>query len=212
MPLVPFGPNRRALPSAAAGTMCPMSAADFAEREAALRRILDAPEPTTWRPDDPAEGHPNLLIGELVTVDTGTTAWGERQIAVLRDGEGALWNVWLLHKVLIDEFCSKQPKIGEMLAISYGGRVEPEHGSPYEKYRLVIDRRQGEVQWRDALGGVQPAQPAQPVQRPTPPTPPPSPGPPPVAPPAGQEQIEACDMCGWFGGKHADGCPREIPF
>src|SRR5947199_313275 len=69
--------------------------ATFADRAQALHDRLDtdAPEATTWRPDDPQAGHSPLLIGELTgitaaIVRTGPAAGKKRQIAILRDGEG----------------------------------------------------------------------------------------------------------------------------
>lgn len=167
----------------------------FAEREAALRARLDAPAPTTWRPDDASTGHSKLLIGELVSVEAGHTDWGSKQIAIVRDAGGQLWNVWLLHKVLMDEFARQQPKLGEMLAISYEGKVMPASGgSAYEKYRLVIDRPTSDVDWGSVSSDERAA---------------PEPAPTAEAEPAA---VDECDACGFRAGKHAPGCPSDIPF
>lgn len=180
------------------------------ERAERLREAFDAPEPTTWRPDDDSEGHPRLLIGELMAVQDGRTSWGERQIAVIRDTEGRLWNVWLLHAVIIGEFVRQQPKLGEMLAISYDGRVDGGSGaSGYEKYRLIVDRPGGQVSWRSVEGAAVAAAPAAPAA---------------PATFAGTEPEQAslmdaptpeptlCEKCGFANGRHADGCPEDIPF
>jgi hypothetical protein len=202
--------------------------ATFKERAAALQEQLSAPEPVTWRPDveDGDVGHPRLLIGELVAVQEGRTSYGQRQIAILRDAEGQLWNVWLMHHVLIDEFVRQQPKRGEMLAISYDGRVDGGQGtSGYAKFRLVVDRKEATVSWRNAEGVD-----AEP-ERPTPPPPPPAEPLPPAAtagfavpatvdaqPELGMEPVSApvaatqCDACLFYNGNHADGCPNDIPF
>jgi hypothetical protein len=181
-----------------------METTTFDQRAAALRARLDAPPATTWRPDVAAEQHPSLLIGELVSQETGTTSWGEKRIAVVRDAQGQLWNVWLLHKVLIDEFARQRPAIGEMLAIRYEGRVSPASGAAYEKYRVMVDRP-----------GVQPdwSEPGQ--QAAAPPVPPPFAGhsgppdgpPPPLSPPP-----SVCADCGYSDGVHTSGCPGDVPF
>jgi hypothetical protein len=183
---------------------------DFDEFADRARATLDAPEPGNWRPDRD-QSHPRLLIGELAAVvDDVHTSWGPRQIVVVRDSDGGLWNVWLLHKVLIDEFHRQQPKVGEMLAIAYDGRVVPAQGSPYEKYRLHLDRRGQSVAWRDSDGveasngapaAVPAATPAAAAQQPLEP---------------GLEPA-LCAECGFANGRHAAICPLvaggdDIPF
>jgi hypothetical protein len=176
----------------------------FTDAARALQERLDAPEPETWRPDDPASGHNRLLIGELVAVQDGRTVWGEKQIAVLRDGEGRLWNVWLLNKVLVEEFSRQQPKIGEMLAVSYDGVVHRENASDYEKYRLMIHRPGQPVAWHTADGDPEPAPPAAAAAQAAP-----QPAP---AQPSLDEQTAICDECGFANGRHAAGCSSDIPF
>jgi hypothetical protein len=39
---------------------------DFAARAAALAERANGERPTTWRPNDPAKGHPQLLVGVVV--------------------------------------------------------------------------------------------------------------------------------------------------
>jgi hypothetical protein len=189
-----------------------MDAAAFAERAAAMQERLDAPDPTTWRPDDPSEGHPALLIGELLSVQEGMTkSYGPKQIAVIRDVEGQLWSVWLLHTVLVNEFFRQQPRLGEMVAIRWEGRVSPEGGAAYEKYSVVVDRPGGQVAWRDAEGGR-----AEPVAAAPPPfagaQPEPAPPVPQPLPPAAEQDPTLCPTCGFANGRHAAGCSEDIPF
>lgn len=133
-------------------------------------------------------------------MENGRTDWGARQIAILKDAEGALWNVWLLHHVLIGEFLAKQPAIGEMLAVRYEGKQAPKSGGkPYEKYTLAVDREAGgTVAWASPLGATPNSPPAEP------------PAPPP--PPAAEVAADECGTCGYRGGKHASGCTSDIPF
>jgi hypothetical protein len=177
---------------------------DLSARAEQLASTLDAPEATTWRPDRPEEEHPQLLIGELVSVTSGHTVWGEKQIAILKDTEGQLWNVWLLKQVLIDEFVRQQPKIGELLAIRYEGVVHREPPQkPYEKYKLRIDRKGAAVAWNPLAGTDTP--PAPPVAAPAPVQQTFEP-----APPAAETDV-ACEACGFLRGFHKDGCPLAAP-
>lgn len=171
--------------------------ATFDERARTLQERLNAPEPETWRPDDPQSGHGRLLIGELLAVQEGHTAYGPKQIAVLRDAEGKLWNVWLLNQVLANEFARQQPTLGEMLALAYDGRIQRANGPDYEKYRLVIDRKGQQVAWHGAHDDPTPA----PANEPAP------------APPV-QPQLDAdlCAECGYANGRHAQNCSENIPF
>lgn len=192
-----------------------MSSTAFSERAQALHERLDAPEPTTWRHDDP--DHPKLLIGQLVAVSaafvrSGPAAGQKRQIAILRNAEGQLWSVWLLHKVLIDEFLVQQPKIGEMLAIRYDGRVV-DAALPYEKFRLVVDREGGTVEWTAATGVPTDTEVAAPAEAAFVGAPPVV-EPPAETPPAAAGPV-VCDACQMANGYHAAGCPLatdDIPF
>lgn len=182
-----------------------------------MQERLAAPDPETWRPDDPKTGHARLLIGELVAVQEGRTTWGQRQIAIVRDGEGQLWNVWLLNTVLVDEFLRQQPKLGEMLAIAYDGRVQRADAPDYEKYRLVVDRPNGNVEWRATItpGGDTPA-PAAPAATAAPaPAPAAEPQFVPAAQPAPDDapvEQNLCAECGYANGRHAQACTYAIPF
>ena len=186
-----------------------MNATDFAARAEAL---LDAPEPTTWLPRDAEKAHPALLVGELVALENSHTARGPCQIAIVKDAEGGLWNVWLIHAVLKSEFAAQKPRYGEMIAIRWEGRVQGGQGeNGYEKYRLVVDRQPGATPEYTAVDDVVEATPsaepavvpeaAEPVREPEAPEPTPVPA------------AEAtCSVCKFVGGHHLPGCPEDIPF
>jgi hypothetical protein len=134
-------------------------APELSRRASALVERTVSERPTSWRPDQPELEHPNPLVGLLARVDTGHTSFGARTIAVVRDPAGREWGVWLLHKVLADEFAEQAPKIGELLAIRYLGRVQPDGDRPaYVRYRVVVDRDGPSVGERTAEPPVQPSE------------------------------------------------------
>jgi hypothetical protein len=168
---------------------------DFAARAAALGERANAAHPTTWRPNDPDKGHPQLLVGELVRVDEGHTSYGPAKIVVLRTPAGDEFGVWLLHAVLKGEFLRLRPRTGELVAIRYLGTVPPRDGrAGYESYRVVVDRADDAADWDSLEGDVEPAPTSAPA----------------TAAPAGGA---SCDQCGYTDPEHAAGCPNDsIPF
>jgi hypothetical protein len=66
-----------------------------------------------------------------------------KTIAVVRDLDE--WTVSLLGLVLADEFRREAPRVGELVAVRYDGRAWPQTvGTPYAKYRLLVDRGAGD--------------------------------------------------------------------
>src|SRR5437899_1437816 len=96
---------------------------DFASRAAALQESVSAARPTSWRPDDADQHHPNPLVGVLVRVDDGHTPYGPAKIVVLRTPAGDEYGVWLLHAVLKGEFARLRPQAGELVAVRYLGTI-----------------------------------------------------------------------------------------
>lgn len=168
---------------------------DFARRAAELRDRVAAAPPQSWRPD---EGHPNPIVGELIRVDDGSTAYQPRvKIAVLQTPEEGEWGVWLLHDVLRDEFQRQRPQVGELVAVYYGGKSD----KGYVRYRVAVDR-DGSQDWSELtvagdapaasprhFAGVEPEQLG---------APPPLPA--------------MCEQCGYEEPEHAPGCPLELPY
>lgn len=175
---------------------------NLARRAAELAERASAAHPTSWRPNDPAKGHPQLLVGELVRVDEGHTSYGPKKIAVLRTVDGELFGVWLLHAVLQQEFARQRPRIGELIAVRYVGHVPGRDGQPgYEKFRLVVDRQDAGADWSALTtdAGVSPE--ASPEPRPFAGVEPSEASPPPDEP--------ECELCGYREPEHAAGCPND---
>jgi hypothetical protein len=94
----------------------------------------DGTYPESWRPQ-PGD----ILVGTIEKYDRASTSYGTYNIAVLRDEQGALHSVWLMHAVLLDEFRKLRPRPGERLGIK---RLEDaERG--YRRYAVRVDREPG---------------------------------------------------------------------
>ncbi len=83
------------------------------------------------------------------------------------------------------------PRIGELVANKYEGKVEPRGGgAPYEMYRVVVDREDVGADWDGLDRDEQP----------------------PEQPPAAEIAAVVCEHCGYTEPDHAAGCPLETPF
>ncbi|MGD0165797.1 MAG: hypothetical protein ABSC51_00705 [Gaiellaceae bacterium] len=100
------------------------------------------PAPESWRPDKPEFRHPNPIVGVLLrVVDGPDRGYGPIRIAELRDVDGRDWSVWLLGRVLQEEFERQSPAPGELVAIYFNGLHQGADAS-YRSYRLVVDRQE----------------------------------------------------------------------
>jgi len=159
---------------------------DFARRAAVLAERASAEHAESWRPNVPAKGHPQLLVGVLVRLDRARTSYGPATIVVLRAPDGKEWAIWLLHAVLRDEFERLRPCAGELVAVAYGGMIEARGDkAAYESYRVAVDRDAGAVDWGAIETGPEAT----------------------TAPPEATAAV--CDQCGFAEPDHAAGC---IPF
>ncbi len=96
----------------------------------------DRTYPEAWIPDVG-----DLLIGEVVEYSEGSTRQGTYNIAVIRDEEsGKPHAVWLMHKVLEDEFRRHKPKVGERISIKRHEDGCTTTGTKYHRYRVRVDR------------------------------------------------------------------------
>lgn len=98
--------------------------------------------PESWRPE-PGE----VLIGTVSRYTTAFATWRgverEHPIAVVRDEEsGAEVSVWLIHKVLLEEFRKLRPRPGERVGLRYIG-LDKVGG--YHRYLVRVDRPEEEV-------------------------------------------------------------------
>lgn len=183
-----------------------MSAAHPAEglalRAAELAERAAAPRAESWRPDKPELGHPNPIVGVLLrVVDGPDRGYGPTKIAELRDVEGRGWAVWLLGRVLQQEFLEREsaPAPGELVAVRYEGRVQPEgDGAPYNAFRVVVDRQTGE---QTAERADRPAESDADAPR--------AEAEGFLSSPGFETPAAVCPDCGYARGEHAPGC---LPF
>jgi hypothetical protein len=101
----------------------------------------DGTHPESWIPDVG-----DMLIGTIERYDTASTAYGEADIAVIKDEEsGELRGFWLLHTRAISEFGRLSPKPGERVAIKRlpdGQSRNPSgRASKYRRYLVRVDRQ-----------------------------------------------------------------------
>jgi hypothetical protein len=102
----------------------------------------DGTYPESWIPD-PGD----KLIGTLDHYDKATTAYGEADIAVIKDEDtGVLRSFWLLHAVAIREFAKLVPRPGERVAIKRleDGTTEASpnrRATSYKRYIVRVDGR-----------------------------------------------------------------------
>jgi len=89
----------------------------------------------TWEPGGPGD----MLIGTLEAYDEATTDYGEYTVAHIRDEEGVLRGLWLMHSVLQDEWKEAAPEVGERVGVQYLGQRDGEQFS-YHMWTVKVDR------------------------------------------------------------------------
>lgn len=89
----------------------------------------------TWTPDGPGD----TLIGELEGYDTAATDYGEYRVAHVRNEEGVLKGLWLMHSVLQDEWKEAGPEVGERVGAMYHGKRTGENFD-YHMWTVKVDR------------------------------------------------------------------------
>jgi len=89
----------------------------------------------TWKPDGPGD----MLIGTLEGYDEATTDFGEYRVAHVRDEEGVLRGLWLMHSVLKDEWDEADPGRGERVGVQYLGQRSGDTYD-YHMWTVKVDR------------------------------------------------------------------------
>lgn len=88
----------------------------------------------------------DVLVGELLRYDEGTTRFGKAPIAVLAiEGSGEVVSLWLLHTVLRNEFAKQRPRPGERIGL----KRFPDSEEGYARWVLRIDRAQSDAEVPD---------------------------------------------------------------
>jgi hypothetical protein len=89
----------------------------------------------TWKPDGPGD----MLIGTLQAYDEATTDFGTYRVAHIRDEEGVLRGLWLMHSVLQDEWEEADPGVGERVGVQYLGQRSGDTYD-YHMWTVKVDR------------------------------------------------------------------------
>ncbi len=97
----------------------------------------DGSYPKSWIPE-PGD----FIVGTLDHYDTGTSHFGARTIAVIRDEDSdELRSVWLMASVLEAKFAELEPEPGERLYVKrHADRVNAV-GTTYQSYSVRVERR-----------------------------------------------------------------------
>jgi hypothetical protein len=80
-----------------------------------------------------------MLIGELEGYDEATTDFGTYTVAHVRNEEGVLKGLWLMHSVLQDEWKEAAPEVGERVGAIYHGKRSGENFD-YHMWTVKVDR------------------------------------------------------------------------
>jgi hypothetical protein len=103
----------------------------------------------TWKPSEPGD----MLIGTLTGYDEAETDFGTYTVAHIRDEEGVLRGLWLMHSVLQDEWAEADPGRGERVGVQYLGKRS---GSDfdYHMWTVKVDRPEATPQEQSAAGNA----------------------------------------------------------
>lgn len=91
---------------------------------------------STWEPE--ASG--DTLIGTLEAVEMAPTEFGECRVAHVRTEDGVLRALWLMHKVLRDEWDAAEPTPGDRVGALYQGERSGE-SHDYHVWAVEVERR-----------------------------------------------------------------------
>lgn len=113
-----------------------------------LEDRLEQGNARAWRPD---QDDPDLLVGEVVDIDSGSSDYqGVYPILTVRKEDGEEVAVHAFHTVLKNELVRQRPKAGERIGIKFLGEQPTKPGSPYKSfigYRVKVDRVGGDYDW-----------------------------------------------------------------
>jgi hypothetical protein len=105
----------------------------------------------TWKPQAPGD----MLIGTLEGYDQATTDFGTYRVAHIRDEDGVLRALWLMHSVLQDEWEEAapdgEPQVGDRVGVQYHGKRSGENYD-YHMWAAKVDRSEDTPQTSDEEG------------------------------------------------------------
>jgi hypothetical protein len=123
------------------------------EDAAELIAKLDQGYPPAWIPENAGD----TIVGAFLRLETGVTAFGRAQVAVVGTTDGER-SVFLFYETLKTGFRRTQPEPGERIAIRYEGLKPAKNPTPgrqatYHDFTVTVDRAAARaVDWNAALG------------------------------------------------------------
>jgi hypothetical protein len=99
---------------------------------------------TPWYPHrSEGEGQPTTLTGTVMAIDSVYSDYHDatRIKAVIRDGEGQMWDVRSYPTRLHDEWLSARPQIGEVASVKFTGMRERKvDKKAYPDFSVAVER------------------------------------------------------------------------
>jgi hypothetical protein len=108
-----------------------------------LDQRLDADFAPAWVPEVG-----DKLVGEVVALSERRGNFGVYPIVTVRRDDGEELAVHAYHSVLADRLAKAGPKRGERIGIKYEGEVDGAGDRRYHRYKVVVDRPDGDdIDW-----------------------------------------------------------------
>src|SRR5687767_466240 len=96
-----------------------------------LEDRLESGLPSAWRPD---QEDPDLIIGEVVDIQVGTSDYDPYPLIVIKQDDGEEKAIHGFHTVLKNELLRQKPQIGERIGIKYLGEQATKPGSKFKSF------------------------------------------------------------------------------
>lgn len=112
-----------------------------------LGERLESGLPSAWRPD---QEDPDVIIGEVVDIQVGTSDYDPYPLIVIRQDSGEEKAIHGFHTVLKNELMRHKPQVGERMGVKYLGEQATKPGSKYKSfigYRVKVDRASSAFDW-----------------------------------------------------------------
>lgn len=112
-----------------------------------LEERLESGLPSAWRPD---QDDPDIIIGEVVEIQVGTSDYDPYPLLIIRQDSGEEKAVHGFHTVLKNELMRHKPQPGERVGIKYLGEQPTKPGSKFKSfigYRVKVDREAIPFDW-----------------------------------------------------------------
>lgn len=89
----------------------------------------------TWKPSEPGD----MLVGTLEGYDEAETDFGTYEVAHIRNENGVLKGLWLMHSVLREQWNDANPDVGDRVGALYHGKRSGENFD-YHMWTVEVER------------------------------------------------------------------------